>query len=301
MELTRNDRWALAVMGGVGMVCVGLMLFGGNGEAMHGNEVAMDSVDGVEAPTGYFDPNTVDSATLVRYGLGASQIRSLMGYRRHGGRIESPLAVSKLYNWTDEDVEKVLPYIKIGEQTHRYRDMYERELRERYEHGRRAYDSRVRDHREDSTMSAGRGEKYERNYVAQEKFAVMTKVDINVADTATLRKIPGVGSSIANSIVRLRGKLGGFYSVEQLKDIKYISPELYEWMTVGEKPEIHLININKASFQTLNAHPYVSYDQARDLMSYRRMYGEVKDADALIKTRIFTEKEVERLAPYLEY
>ena len=44
-------------------------------------------------------------------------------------------------------------------------------------------------------------------------------LDLNRADTAELKKIPGIGSGIARLIVNYRQRLGGFYQIEQLQEI----------------------------------------------------------------------------------
>ena len=133
------------------------------------------------------------------------------------------------------------------------------------------------------------------------KFHTLTKVDVNTADTAMLRRIPGVGAKISEAIVEYRERLGGFHSVEQLREIKMVSPELLEWMEVSSSSNIQKINLNKSSFQALNSHPYISYDQTKALLQYIRLYGKVKDEQALLETGIFTQEEVERLKPYLDY
>ncbi len=276
----------------------------GDGTSNDKTEQLCDSVtnlDSIKDAMGSFDPNEVDSATLLKYGLGSIQIHSLMGYRRHGGTFETPLAVSKLYNWSDEDVDKVLDYIVIGvkyKKTYKYRDQYEAERRDEYRNRQALYDKERTTYKADKAfVEKADTPKYSRS----DKFKTLTKVDINKADTALLKRIPGVGSGIANTIIKLRSKLGGFYSVDQLRSIEYISPELYEWFDVPSTTDLHLININKASFQVLNAHPYITYNQTRDLVNYRRLYGEIKSKEDLFATHIFTKEEVERLAPYLEF
>ena len=47
----------------------------------------------------------------------------------------------------------------------------------------------------------------------QEKFPEGIRVELNTADTATLKKIPGIGSYYARRIVDYRNRLGGFVSV----------------------------------------------------------------------------------------
>jgi DNA uptake protein ComE-like DNA-binding protein len=52
-------------------------------------------------------------------------------------------------------------------------------------------------------------------------------VELNTADTTSLKQIKRIGSYMAKRIVEYRQKLGGFYSVEQLLDINGINEELY--------------------------------------------------------------------------
>lgn len=312
MSFTKSDRRVVMLLSMIAVACVCVMLLhdalvGEEGEKERAAVDAAtfgDSILAKRADLPMFDPNTVDSMTLVKYGLGAVQIRSLLGYRRHGGTFEKPLALSKLYNWADADLQKVLPYVEIGEEyqkTYHYREQYEAEQEAEWKERQRRFEERKREYMEASASAQNSNSEKAQRYDVSNKFKSETKVDLNTADTTLLCRVPGVGRGIANSIVRLREKLGGFYKVEQLDTIKYISPELYKWFEVKDLSGLHLININKASFQTLNSHPYISYNQARDLMSYRRLYGAIKDREGLISIGVFTKEEVERLEPYLEY
>ena len=101
--------------------------------------------------------------------------------------------------------------------------------------------------------------------------------------------------------MRYRERLGGFYSVEQSREMTIVSPELLEWMEVSSSSNIQKINLNKSSFQALNSHPYISYDQTKALLQYIRLYGKVKDEQALLETGLFMKEEVERLKPYLAF
>ena len=146
----------------------------------------------------------------------------------------------------------------------------------------------------------GNGAEQKLNY--PEKFDRLTKVDPNTADTALLQRIPGVGTWISRNIVEQRKRLGGFHAVEQLLEVKYFSPELLEWFEVDTlTTKIEKISINTASFHRLNSHPYITYEQARDLLRYIRLYGRIADIDALRRTGIFAEDELMRLQPYLQF
>jgi hypothetical protein len=61
------------------------------------------------------------------------------------------------------------------------------------------------------------------------------------------------------------------------------------------------MNLNLASFQALNNHPYISYEQTKSLLQYIRLYGEVKDEATLLSIGVFTKEELERLRPYIAY
>jgi DNA uptake protein ComE-like DNA-binding protein len=111
-----------------------------------------------------------------------------------------------------------------------------------------------------------------------------------------------VGSWISRNIVEQRERLGGYHSAEQLLEVKFFSPELLEWFEVDASAvSIKQLDVNTASFQRLNSHPYITYEQTRDLLRYIRLYGRVDSIDALRRTGIFTEEELARLAPYLSF
>ena len=228
---------------------------------------------------GSFDPNTVDSMTLIGFGIKWWKVRNFLHYRAAGKVFRSAEEMGKTYGWTEEDVEKVRGYVRV-----------ERLFGETEKNRREAWKERKR-----------RDEREDRVTYTSNKFRSLTKVDVNTADTALLRRIPGVGEKISEAIVKYRKRLGGFHSVEQLMEIRIVSPELLDWFEVSSSPNLQSINLNKASFQALNRHPYISYEQAKALLQYIRLYGKVKDEKVLLETGIFTKEEVERLKPYMTF
>lgn len=53
-------------------------------------------------------------------------------------------------------------------------------------------------------------------------------IDLNTAEVADLKAIPGVSSSVAKEIVEYRKKYGKYYAVKELLDVDGVSQELYE-------------------------------------------------------------------------
>ncbi|MBO7607819.1 MAG: helix-hairpin-helix domain-containing protein [Paludibacteraceae bacterium] len=52
-------------------------------------------------------------------------------------------------------------------------------------------------------------------------------IELNTADTTTLKQLRGIGSKLSQRIVKYRKKIGGFSHKEQLKDIYGLSEETY--------------------------------------------------------------------------
>ena len=266
---------------------------------LNGKDANSSSVDSGKAVLHDFDPNEVDSLTLVSFGLKPYQVRNFLHYRAAGAVFSSAESMGRTYGWTDEDVQRLAPYVKIGERYRKYSHSSAG-----YAH-HNEYGSGMNGKRNDGRDFHGSNDyaNAERSdYERVEKFATKRKLDVNLVDSATLRKVPGVGEKICAAILRQRERLGGFVDVNQLLEVNIFSPELLEWFTVSSSTvSVEKINVNTASFQRLNSHPYISYEQTRSLLQYRRLYGKVADEKSLLAIGIFTAEDVEKLRPYLEY
>lgn len=287
---SNSDRRSIVIIALIAVVLVGVLVVSA---PKSGGDAAVEAeADSTEqtAPIALheFDPNTVDSLSLIGFGLAPKQVQTFLRYRRAGAVFRTPESIAKVYGLTAEDVSRLQPYVRIApEYAERSKPVYyEREI--------------VRQKSASDGSARGNGAEQKLNY--PEKFDRLTKVDPNTADTALLQRIPGVGTWISRNIVEQRKRLGGFHAVEQLLEVKYFSPELLEWFEVDTlTAKIEKISINTASFQRLNSHPYIAYEQARDLLRYIRLYGRIADIDALRRTGIFAEDELARLQPYLQF
>ena len=236
----------------------------------------------IEAQMKPFDPNTVDSTTLSDMGIDRRRIRSLLGYRRKHGKFRKPEDLARLYNWTEEDVQRLRKFIVIGKE-------YKAQKGRRWENKR------------DAKRTARVQQRQEKTFVKPEKFGNMTLIDVNTADSATLCKIPGIGKTISHIIIKRRERLGGFHSKEQLLECRYFDEAFLKWIYIDSLAEMRKIEINRATFGELAAHPYISKEQTKALMDYRRLYGRIGDADVLKHTGIFKEEELKNLLPYISF
>lgn len=313
LRMRKGDMRAVLALSCIAIVCAVVLVIvknnddDANKEAdtsmsaqnLNGKDANSSSVDSGKAVLHDFDPNEVDSLTLVSFGLKPYQVRNFLHYRAAGAVFSSAESMGRTYGWTEDDVQRLAPYVRIGERYRKHGSSsgsYAR--RDEYGDG---VDGRRNDggdyHGNNDNAGAERS-----NYERVEKFASKRKLDVNLVDSATLRKVPGVGEKICAAILRQRERLGGFVDVSQLLEVSIVSPELLEWFTVTPSAvSIKKVNVNTASFQRLNSHPYISYEQTRSLIQYRRLYGKVQDENSLLSTGIFTAEDVEKLRPYLEY
>lgn len=219
-----------------------------------------------------FNPNTADSATLIKVGLKSWQVKNLLAYRRAGGRWKDADDFKRLYGLSEEEYQRLRPYIQIPPPV---KDVYFTEK------------DRVR---QDSLRQ-----------LRPEKFAELTVLDLNTVDTLTLCKIPGIGVGYSRAIVSYRQRLGGFVSVAQLKDIEGLPERIEEWFTVDENAEVNRISINKSDFKTLVRHPYLSYEQVKVITTHIRKYGQLRSWKDLQLYPEFTPQDFERLTPYFVF
>ncbi|MCR4663842.1 MAG: helix-hairpin-helix domain-containing protein, partial [Paludibacteraceae bacterium] len=130
-----------------------------------------------------------------------------------------------------------------------------------------------------------------------------TVIEINTADTNSLQYIRGIGKYSAVQIIRYRQQLGGYHSLEQLREIDNL--DYMAWDSVMphlriDTTLISKINVQTASVERLMHHPYISFTQAKKLYEKRRRNIRLKDMDELVPA-VFTNEEAGRIKPYLDF
>ena len=141
-------------------------------------------------------------------------------------------------------------------------------------------------------------------YTRSEKFAEGTVVELNTADTTTLKKVPGIGSAFEKRITGFRALLGGYYSVAQLSEVYGMDEERYQalapWFTV-DPSQIRRLMLNNIPQDSLQRHPYISYAQARVIIRLRNQKGKLTGWENLQLLSEFTDQDKNRLQPYISF
>lgn len=285
--MNRNDRKiALAAIGVALAALGGIWLAGSEDEALPTSIVANDTLRTMtrhhrsvvkEDPlpvrhveTFPFDPNTADSSQLIRLGLQSWQVRNIYKYRARGGVYRKKEDFARLYGLTVKDYHRLEPYIRISSD---YQPAATLVKEERKERDTLRYPVKIQEDEQ---------------------------IVLNTADTATLRKVPGIGVYFAKEIVRYGQRLGGYVSVDQLDEIADF-PQASKKYFVVQQAHPKKLNVNQLTLQQLRRHPYINYYQARAIKEYCRLHGPLKSLDDLRLSRDFPPEVIQRLAPYVTF
>lgn len=133
-----------------------------------------------------------------------------------------------------------------------------------------------------------------------EKYPEGTVIDLNDCDTTELKKIPGIGRARAAMIVAYRQRLGGYSAVTQLQELESMPDSLNRWFRIGTAP-FRKLSVNVDGLERLRNHPYMDFYKAKAILEFRRKRGRIKNLSQLSLFKEFTEKDLQRLSPYLSF
>lgn len=214
----------------------------------------------------YFDPNTATIQEWERLGIKDKTIKTIQNYLAKGGDFKTPEDLRKIYGFRDDEYERLAPFIRITE-----------------------------------TNIPSKADTYTKSEYFNKK-PDYSSIDINLADTSAFISLPGIGSKLAARIIAFREKLGGFYSVDQIKEtyglpdstFQKIKPYLKENNSVIKK-----ININTATADELKLHPYIKYNIANPIIAYRNQHGPFERLEDIKKVMVITDEIYEKISIYL--
>ena len=226
-----------------------------------------------------FNPNEVSVDDMVRLGFPAHLSDRVDNYRKAGGRFKVRNDLKRIYGFPDSLYFILEPYIDLPEKPVKL----ETETKNRTTTKKKTYSPIVESNEEEEVVI----------------------VDITSADTTELKKIKGIGSSYARRIVGYRKLLGGYSEINQLKEVYGFSDSLFSILksnfTVSDTVILKRIPINLASFKMLNRHPYISYEQTKDILNTKSKSGKFRSVEDLYSLSTFDSAQVLRLAPYLDF
>jgi competence protein ComEA len=218
-----------------------------------------------------FDPNNATENDLLGLGLDEKTVKILLKYREKGGYFRTKEDLKKVYGLSDIDFLRINQYVQITEKQPI------------------ASESPKNGQNNDITKKTGG--------------VVSSAIDLNKSNLEDFLVLRGIGRTFATRIIEHRERLGGFSSLNQLKEV-YGLPDstlrfIIPLLRLSTSPH-RKIQVNKSSVEEL-VHPYLSKKQAEAMVRYRVNHGSFKNTDDLKKTGVFTDIMIEKLQPYLDF
>ena len=220
----------------------------------------------------YFDPNTASADDWKRLGIKDKTVATIQKYISKGGHFYKPEDIRKIWGIRPDLQERLIPYVKIVSSQKQYSNLYN-----------------------------NYGDKPSYTTPAYKKPAIQD-VEINTADTAAFIALYGIGSKLAQRIITFRDRLGGFYSVDQVKETYGLPDSTFQKIRsklILTNTSIKKININTASLDEMKTHPYIRYNLANAFMQYRTQHGNFTSVADIKKIMIITDEIYNKVSPYL--
>jgi len=212
----------------------------------------------------HFNPNTVNELELKQLGFAKKSIQHLLRYRAKTGGFKYKDDLKRINGMDSEKYVLYEPYIDLPNKPVYAKTTYP---------------------------------------VTEKKNKAIVLVDINTADTAAFIALPYIGSKLANRIVLYRNKLGGFISLNQMKEVFGLRDSVFQLLanrlSISPIP-IQQINLNTADYATLKQHPYIGYQLAQAIVNYRTVHGKFQSEQDLVPIKLITTNNLERLKPYIK-
>ncbi len=159
-----------------------------------------------------FDPNTISYDSLLLVGIGKRAARNWTKYISNGGKFRIKNDIKKIYNLKEEDFNRIKNHLLLPDSI-------------------------------EASKSFATKKDFKKKYYAQTDL----HIELNSCTADDLKKLNGIGEKLSKRIVKFRDKLGGFYSIEQLKEVYGLPLETYEkikgYLTL-DKNKIKKLKIN---------------------------------------------------------
>lgn len=230
-----------------------------------------------------FNPNEVDSASLFNMGVPLKVSANWIKYLEKGGRFRDKEEVKKIFGMTSVLFEQldsfmVIPKVIIS-------DVNE---------GGNTFNVKAKTEFKRDTII--------RPTFSKSKRELVSVLELNKADSLQLLEIPGIGPVLASRIIRYRNLLGGYLTVEQLKEVYGMRQENFtaasQYFT-ADSSSLKTFNINFSTVQELGRHPYVGFRTARKIFRLRDKMGKLSGPEDL--STVMTSDSLKRLIPYVKF
>ncbi|MBP7181279.1 MAG: helix-hairpin-helix domain-containing protein [Flavobacterium sp.] len=219
-----------------------------------------------------YNPNFITDYKGYKLGMSVDEIDRLLAFRKENKYVNSSQEFQNVTKVSDSLLNVMSPYFKFPDWVNNKKEYKE-------------------------------FKKYPNQAFAKNEKIVL--IDINQATKEDLIKIYGIGEAISVRILKQKEVLGGFVSMEQMKDVWGLSPEVIENLNshfkVSVLPNFKKIDINNASLKELSQFYYFKYPLAKEIVTYRSMKGNISNIEDLTKIKGFPVDKAKTIELYLAF
>lgn len=219
-----------------------------------------------------FNPNFITDYKGYKLGMSVAEIDRLLAFRKQNKYVNSAQEFQAVTKVSDSLLNAISPYFKFPDWVNNKKEFVDYK-------------------------------KYDNTAFAKKEKVVL--IDINQATQEDLVKIYGIGEAISLRILKFKESLGGFVSMEQMKDVWGLSPEVIENLNthfkVSSSASVKKIDINNASIKELSLFPYFKYPISKNIVTFRSMNGDIKNSEDLTKINGLSIEKAKIIALYLNF
>ena len=148
-------------------------------------------------------------------------------------------------------------------------------------------------------IQSGRGQKQTRPPAERKRV-----LDLNDCDSAALESLPGIGPVLSVRIIKYRNLLGGYASIDQLKEVYGLSEETIELISprvFADSLAVRKIRVNEADFKVLARHPYFQIAEVSAILKYRELKGVITDIGVMVENKLISTETAQKIGAYLDF
>lgn len=282
-----------------------------------------------------FNPNTIDSAALDSLDLPVLVKSNLLKFRKKNGKFYTKSDFRKIYGVSDVVYTEIEPYLHIDREVKNFDmptvqlklfqfdpntasdgDFLRLGLSEKQIQTVRNYLAKGGSFKTKDDFSKIRGLREQQkktlsNYIVIEEKAknvpeleaaeVILQIELNTADSLSLKALPGIGDKLSKRIIKYRDILGGYHSLSQLEEVYGLSRQTIQGienrLTI-DPGKIRKLDLNFSDMKELSKHPYIKNELATKIVKFRSAHGSISDLSVLRDNMILNIEQYNQLMPY---
>lgn len=207
-----------------------------------------------------FDPNELSAVGFRSMGLDSQLSERIIRYREKGGKFRKHEDLLRIWGMDSSVAAAIIPFVRL------------------------------------------RSDSVPRQIIKLKKQTINIQYDLNLADTVDFESVNGIGRKMAGRIIKYRTALGGFINKNQLYEVFGIDSlavfSMDQFFVASDFVPV-TIDINKATYEILESHPYLSPLHAKAILFYRYQHGNFSSPEKLTDVKRIDSKTLERLKPYI--